>query len=542
MTKLNGKTFAQAFISGANNLINSKNKIDALNVFPVPDGDTGTNMSSTSKAAVGTLTVTNVDKMPLGDVAVIISRNMLLGARGNSGVILSQIFKGLSLSFTNLKEASVKELLDGFKKATEKAYQSVLKPVEGTILTVIRETTEAIEKDITKDSSVEDFFRLANEFSRQACNNTPNKLKILREVGVTDSGGEGLQALLFGMYSYFKGQPIEESNEEKQAETFISSSEVYNGEFGYCTEFIVELADVKNFDKSAFENALMKKANSLVVVQDEKILKVHGHTLKPGDMLNFGQKYGEFIKIKSENMTRQAADSRNKNVIINQSDENEKQKCAIISCNLGSGIIDRMKEYGVDAIIESGQTQNPSAQDILDAISSVKAKNVFVLPNNSNIFLAAEQAAQSVNDKKVYIIPTKSQVQGVSALLNFAKDNTVKENRENMTDAIKLVKTGEITKSVRSTNIDGIKIKEGQFIGILDHKIIIVADSYLDAAKKLVKKVTSKDTELITIYFGNDASEPDAQELQNFIESHYDASVEVVNGNQPNYHFIIGFE
>ena len=542
MTKLNGKTFAQAFISGANNLINSKNKIDALNVFPVPDGDTGTNMSSTSKAAVGALTVTNVDKMPLGDVAVIISRNMLLGARGNSGVILSQIFKGLSLSFTNLKEASVKELLDGFKKATEKAYQSVLKPVEGTILTVIRETTEAIEKDITKDSSVEDFFRLANEFSRQACNNTPNKLKILREVGVTDSGGEGLQALLFGMYSYFKGQPIEESNEEKQADTFISSSEVYNGEFGYCTEFIVELADDKNFDKSAFENALMKKANSLVVVQDEKILKVHGHTLKPGDMLNFGQKYGEFIKIKSENMTRQAADSRNKNVIINQSDENEKQKCAIISCNLGSGIIDRMTEYGVDAIIESGQTQNPSAQDILDAISSVKAKNVFVLPNNSNIFLAAEQAAQSVNDKKVYIIPTKSQVQGVSALLNFAKDNTVKENRENMTDAIKLVKTGEITKSVRSTNIDGIKIKEGQFIGILDHKIIIVADSYLDAAKKLVKKVTSKDTELITIYFGNDASEPDAQELQNFIESHYDASVEVVNGNQPNYHFIIGFE
>lgn len=542
MTKLNGKTFAQAFISGANNLINSKNKIDALNVFPVPDGDTGTNMSSTSKAAVDALTVTNVDKMPLGDVAVIVSRNMLLGARGNSGVILSQIFKGLSLSFANLKEASVKELLDGFKKATEKAYQSVLKPVEGTILTVIRETTEAIEKDITKDSSVEDFFRLANEFSRQACNNTPNKLKILREVGVTDSGGEGLQALLFGMYSYFKGQPIEESNEEKQADTFSSSSEVYNGEFGYCTEFIVELTDVKNFDKSAFENALMKKANSLVVVQDEKILKVHGHTLKPGDMLNFGQKYGEFIKIKSENMTRQAADSRNKNVIINQSDENEKQKCAIISCNLGSGIIDRMKEYGVDAIIESGQTQNPSAQDILDAISSVKAKNVFVLPNNSNIFLAAEQAAQSVNDKKVYIIPTKSQVQGVSALLNFAKDNTVKENRENMTDAIKLVKTGEITKSVRSTNIDGIKIKEGQFIGILDHKIIIVADSYLDAAKKLVKKVTSKDTELITIYFGNDASEPDAQELQNFIESHYDASVEVVNGNQPNYHFIIGFE
>lgn len=542
MTKLNGKTFAQAFISGANNLINSKNKIDALNVFPVPDGDTGTNMSSTSKAAVDALTVTNVDKMPLGDVAVIVSRNMLLGARGNSGVILSQIFKGLSLSFANLKEASVKELLDGFKKATEKAYQSVLKPVEGTILTVIRETTEAIEKDITKDSSVEDFFRLANEFSRQACNNTPNKLKILREVGVTDSGGEGLQALLFGMYSYFKGQPIEESNEEKQADTFISSSEVYNGEFGYCTEFIVELTDVKNFDKSAFENALMKKANSLVVVQDEKILKVHGHTLKPGDMLNFGQKYGEFIKIKSENMTRQAADSRNKNVIINQSDENEKQKCAIISCNLGSGIIDRMKEYGVDAIIESGQTQNPSAQDILDAISSVKAKNVFVLPNNSNIFLAAEQAAQSVNDKKVYIIPTKSQVQGVSALLNFAKDNTVKENRENMTDAIKLVKTGEITKSVRSTNIDGIKIKEGQFIGILNHKIIIVADSYLDAAKKLVKKVTSKDTELITIYFGNDASEPDAQELQNFIESHYDASVEVVNGNQPNYHFIIGFE
>ncbi|ADN69105.1 DAK2 domain-containing protein [Mycoplasmopsis fermentans] len=541
MTKiLDGKLFCQLFISGANNIINSKNKIDALNVFPVPDGDTGTNMSSTAQAAADALALNNSNH--LGEVTNTISRNMLLGARGNSGVILSQIFKGFAIAFKEVESVDIKGLLEGFKQATKKAYSSVLKPVEGTILTVIRETTEALEKEVNNKTSLEEFFKLAKNAARKACDNTPNKLKILREVGVTDSGGEGLYTIISGMEAALNAEAIKISESEENIDTFISSKEVYDGEFGYCTEFIIELNDEKDFDKANFEKSLLKKANSLVVVQDEKIVKVHGHTLKPGDMLNFGQKYGEFIKIKSENMTRQASESRNKNVIINQNDEQSNKKCAIISCNLGSGIIARMKEFGVDAIIESGQTQNPSAQDIIDAINSVNSKNVFILPNNSNIFLAAEQAAQAITNKKVFIIQTRSQIQGLTALMNFNSESSPKENRETMSESIKLVTTAEVTQAIRSTKIDNVKIKEGQFIGITDGKILVSENNYIDAAKKLIKKSINSDHELVTVYYGNDASEVDANEIKNFLESHYDVEVEVVNGAQPNYHFIIGFE
>lgn len=541
MTKiLDGKLFCQLFISGANNIINSKNKIDALNVFPVPDGDTGTNMSSTAQAAADALALNNSNH--LGEVTNTISRNMLLGARGNSGVILSQIFKGFAIAFKEVESVDIKGLLEGFKQATKKAYSSVLKPVEGTILTVIRETTEALEKEVNNKTSLEEFFKLAKNAARKSCDNTPNKLKILREVGVTDSGGEGLYTIISGMEAALNAEAIKISESEENIDTFISSKEVYDGEFGYCTEFIIELNDEKDFDKANFEKSLLKKANSLVVVQDEKIVKVHGHTLKPGDMLNFGQKYGEFIKIKSENMTRQASESRNKNVIINQNDEQSNKKCAIISCNLGSGIIARMKEFGVDAIIESGQTQNPSAQDIIDAINSVNSKNVFILPNNSNIFLAAEQAAQAITNKKVFIIQTRSQIQGLTALMNFNSESSPKENRETMSESIKLVTTAEVTQAIRSTKIDNVKIKEGQFIGITDGKILVSENNYIDAAKKLIKKSINSDHELVTVYYGNDASEVDANEIKNFLESHYDVEVEVVNGAQPNYHFIIGFE
>ncbi|UUD34786.1 DAK2 domain-containing protein [Mycoplasmopsis caviae] len=541
MTKImNGKLFSELFISGANNIINSKNKIDALNVFPVPDGDTGTNMSSTAQAAADALSTKSSNN--LGEIANIISKNMLLGARGNSGVILSQIFKGFAIAFKDVESVDILGLLNGFKEATKKAYSSVLKPVEGTILTVIRETTEELEKQVSESTSFEEFFTMAKSFARKACDNTPNKLKILREVGVTDSGGEGLFTIISGMEAALNSEPITISEADDNVDTFISSKEVYEGEFGYCTEFIIELANEKKFDKVQFEKMLNKNANSLVVVQDEKIVKVHGHTLKPGDMLNFGQKFGEFIKIKSENMTRQASESRNKNVIVNQSDEQDSKKCAIISCNLGSGIIARMKEFGVDVIIESGQTQNPSAQDIIDAINSVNSKNVFILPNNSNIFLAAEQAAQSITDKKIFIIQTRSQIQGLTALMNFDPEASAKDNKDIINDAIKLVTTGEITQAIRSTKIDNVKIKEGQYIGITDGKILVSENNYIDAAKKLIKKTINDDHELVTVYYGNDASDVDANEIKNFLESHYDVEVEIVNGNQPNYHFIIGFE
>ncbi|MEA4115285.1 DAK2 domain-containing protein [Mycoplasma sp. 744] len=535
---MDGQLFAALVLSGSNNLYNNKNKIDALNVFPVPDGDTGTNMSYTVEAAAKI--ITNLNTKNLSEVSSKIAKAMLFGARGNSGVILSQIFKGFAIGFENKESVSVLELLEAFKAATNKAYSSVIKPIEGTILTVIREITENLEKNIDQSTSFNDFFRLVVQFARVSCDNTPNKLKVLREVGVTDSGGEGLYTILVGMNSALNGQKIEISSENNSIETFVSDNEIYEGEFGYCTEFILELTNKNEFDKNNFEKNLKKKANSLVVVQDDEIVKVHGHTLKPGDLLNYGQKFGEFVKIKSENMTKQATESKNKNIVHN-SDDSESE-CAIISCNLGSGIIERMISLGIDAIIESGQTQNPSAKDIIDAINKVKAKNVFILPNNSNIFLTAQQAATTIQDKQVYVINTKSQIQGFNAILNFNKDDSAKNNLETINSAIKNVISGEITQSIRNTKLHGVKIKEGEFIGIANSKILTSKNNYLEAAKELINKTITKNSEFVTIYYGNEATEEDAQVLETYINNEFNLDVEIVDGNQPTYHFLIGIE
>lgn len=541
---MDGKLFASLLLSGANNLINNKNKIDALNVFPVPDGDTGTNMSNTIQAAIKTLE-SNPTKN-LGDLSAQVAKDMLFGARGNSGVILSQIFKGFSLGFANVESVDVFGLLKGFQEATKKAYGSVLKPIEGTLLTVIRETTENLEKAINNQTTFEEFFNLAVDFARKSCNETPNKLKILREVNVTDSGGEGLFTIIYGMQQAILGNPIAISNEVVEVDKFLSDTEVYEGEFGYCTEFIVELDDFTKFDKVAFEKALSKKANSLVVVQDNEILKVHGHVERPGDLLNFGQKYGELLKIKSENMTRQANESKNKNVNQNKlnNDTSLTNECGIVSCNLGSGLIQKMKDLGADFVIESGQTQNPSAQEIYDAINAVNAKNVFILPNNSNIFMAAQQAAQAINDKNVFIIPTKSQLQGLIATQYFDHSVNAKTNEEILLDLIQLVSTGEITQAVRDTKIDGIKIKKDNFIAILDGKIKNANKSVIDCAKELIDLVYKNNPELqqITIYTGVDANSNETDEIEAYIRSQYEVEVEIYAGQQPNYPYLIGFE
>ncbi|KUH47522.1 DAK2 domain-containing protein [Mycoplasmopsis meleagridis] len=534
-----GQIFASIIKSGANNLINSKNRIDALNVFPVPDGDTGTNMSYTVQAAIDN--INNLAGNNLGEISAKVAKSMLFGARGNSGVILSQIFKGFALGFENLVKVDVFGLLKAFKMAYEKAYASVLKAVEGTILTVIREVYEGLEKEVDKETTFEKFFELVVKLARISCDNTPNKLKVLREVGVTDSGGEGLYTIFVGMEKAIRGEIVELGQEQDSFDSFVSDTEVYDGEFGYCTEFILELTNKNEFEIRNFEKELKKKATSLVVVKDDDIVKVHGHTLKPGELLNLAQKHGEFAKIKSENMTKQASESKNKNLQAN-SENNELNECGIVSCNLGSGIIERMRELGADAIVESGQSQNPSARDLIDAINLVNAKNVFILPNNSNIFLTATQAATAIQDKKVFVIPTKSQIQGVNAILNFDKDNKAKENEKIMNNAIKLVVSAEVTRAVRNTKLHGIKIKEGQFIGIANSKILTSEDDFLTSARNLIKKLITKNTELITIYYGNVVSENDAFELETFIQNQYDVEVEIVNGNQPTYHFLIGFE
>lgn len=518
MNKINGLDFAKALISGSNNLINNKNKIDALNVFPVPDGDTGTNMASTMEATLDFLKENkekNISKV-LDETA----KKMLFGARGNSGVILSQIFRGFSNGLKNYESVNAKELLKGFSAAAKKAYGAVLKPIEGTILTVIRETYELLEKEYAnskEDIKIEDFFSKATAFARISCNNTPNKLKTLREVGVTDSGGEGLFCVIEGIYKYFIDEPIEISDENSDVTKFINDTEVYDGEFGYCTEFIVDLTSFQKFDKEKFTNTMKKLATSLVVVNDENILKVHGHTLMPGKMLNFAQKFGEFIKIKSENMTLQANNSKGTAEKLKlQDNDNKMALCGIVSCNLGSGIINKMVEYGCDYVIESGQTQNPSAQDIIDAINNVNAENVFVLANNSNIILVSQQAAQVITDKNVFVIPTKTQIQGLTAILNFNKETSAEDNLEMMNEAIEDVSSIEITQAVRTTKINNVDIKKDQFIAILNGKIIASEDNFIEAAKYAIEEVLDDESkELITIYYGDLVSELDANELLN---------------------------
>ncbi|WP_027121140.1 DAK2 domain-containing protein [Mycoplasma leonicaptivi] len=542
---LNGYEFANALISGANSLRNSKNRIDALNVFPVPDGDTGTNMSATAMSVVEPLSSVS-ENVRIDEVAKIVSQSMIYEARGNSGVILSQIFKGFSLGVTEKEALDLNELLDALNSAVDRAYKSVFKPVEGTILTVIRETTEFLNLEFRnqkQEVSIQEFFKKLLEFARKSCNETPNKLKTLREVGVTDSGGEGLYEIFRGMLQYFIGEPVEISDKQEDILTFLSEDEVYDGEFGYCTEVLVDLFEFETFDKNAFTSELEKIANSLVVVTDDNILKVHGHTEKPGDLLNLSQKYGEFIKIKSENMTLQANNSKaNKQKFNETSKQIERVQSAVVSCNLGSGIIQRMKDLGCDYIVESGQTQNPSAQDLINAIKSTNAETVFILPNNSNVILVAQQAAQVVQDTNVIVIPTKTQIQGMTAMLNYNPEFDNQTNIELMSESIENVQTGEITKAVRDTKINGVQVNNGDYLAIHDHKIVASNKDWKDSVKYLIKKMIKPTSEIISIFYGDESDQRSAEEIGNFIESKYNIEIEIIAGNQPNYDFLIGVE
>ncbi|MHA3801526.1 DAK2 domain-containing protein [Mycoplasma sp. Z463D] len=540
---LNGEVLSKALISGANALVNAKNKIDALNVFPVPDGDTGTNMASTIAT-----TVANLEANANESVSKILSNmahDMIYEARGNSGVILSQIFKGFALGTADKDVLNTADLIQAFEGATARAYKSVFKPVEGTILTVIRETTEYLKAEFSgKEVSYVTFFEKALEFARKSCDETPNKLKTLREVGVTDSGGEGLYTILWGINEALHDRFVAISEEDNNINNFISETEVYEGEFGYCTEVLIDLDNPEKFDKESFTKRLEKIANSLVVVNDDNLVKVHGHAIKPGKLLNLAQEYGEFIKIKSENMTLQANYSKaNAEKMKQEAQNNEARKtCGVVSCNLGSGIVKRMKELGCDFIVESGQTQNPSAQDLINAINNVNAETVFVLTNNSNIILVAQQVAQVIDNKNVVVIPTKSQMQGITAMLNFNHDFTAEENIEMIEESIATVVTGEVTKAIRNTTLNGVKIKNGSYLAIVDGKIISAHTSVMAAVKAILKTTVKPSSELVSIYYGDESNLGEAEEVSNYINATYDCEVDIVEGNQPTYQFLIGIE
>lgn len=537
-----------AIISASNNLFNNKERIDALNIFPVPDGDTGTNMSSTIEKASQNLEKQNHSN--INSLVLAVSRDMLLGARGNSGVILSQIFKGFSNTWKNLEVISPKDIVLGLEEATKMAYSSVLKPIEGTILTVIRETAENTKKDFKDSMNMVEVLETTFEHAKKSLKNTPNILPVLKEVGVVDSGGEGLLMILKGFLEASKGNIIEINLNATQELLFASDKEIYTGEFGYCTEVIIELKEVNDFNKKEFSKLIEKQGNSLVVVQDDEMVKVHIHTTQPGKILNFGQKYGEFLTVKIENMTEQAnntksqANNNESNPNSNIAEKQIKKENAIISCNTGGGFIELMNEYECDYVIEGGQSNNPSAQDILEAINVVNSDNVIILPNNSNIILAAQQASKLVNNKNIHIVPTKTQAEGVTAILNYSPELSMKDNIQEINSSLKNLVVGQVTQAVKDTKLNGVKIEKGNYLMIKNNKIISTKTDVIDAACALVDDMikNKKHAEVLVIYYGNNLSATEASKIEKYVTKKYDVEVDIQNGSQPIYDFLFGLE
>ena len=550
MNIIDGLTLKGMLKSGANNLNNEKNNIDALNVFPVPDGDTGTNMSMTFSNGVNEVFNNGVED--LSAVAKTLSRGLLMGARGNSGVILSQIFRGFYQSIEGKSEISVIEFANALFKGSTVAYKAVMRPVEGTILTVVREASEYAKMYVESnpECSLEEYLDVLCKEGHIALDHTPELLPVLKEVGVVDSGGAGLLKVLEGFKAFIDGKPVEALKSDETVNA-TAQMEIENEGFGYCTEFIVRLDanNVKSFQEDKLRNQLAKLGESIVVVQDEDIVKVHVHTLKPGDALNLAQRYGEFLKLKIENMQEQhnnltngAKDPSQNNSILSNNEQKSESEYAIIGVAAGEGLTNLFKEYRVDYVISGGQTMNPSTEDFVSAINKINAKHIFILPNNSNIIMAAKQAALVCEDKDIHVFDTKSIPQGLSACIMFNPECDKETNIEEMNAAIAHVKTGQITYAIKDTTYDGLQIKANDYMGILDKDIVITDADKLNTTKALISKMIDEDSEILTLIQGEDATDEETDQIVEFIENEFDIEVDRQQGNQPVYSFIIGVE
>lgn len=543
LKQINGIVFKQMVLNGANNLANKSKYVDQLNVFPVPDGDTGTNMSMTMTA--GAKELVSLEEVSIGKVAKVLSRGLLMGARGNSGVILSQLFRGFATGLEGKDEATIEEVALALESGVKTAYKAVMKPVEGTILTVARESAEAAVDKYEMVETVIDLYELVVEEMQASLNRTPDLLPVLKEVGVVDSGGQGLTYIFEGFLKALKGEIItlEQVAETtgESAQMALSSDEI---EFGYCTEFILRLDEERTpFKEDVFRGRLEKLGNSIVVVQDEDIVKVHVHTLTPGEALTLAQKHGEFVKLKIENMTEQHNEIIGQNALTPAAKPEQQKEYGIISVVAGEGIKHLFEEQGCHYVIEGGQTMNPSTEDFLKAIKELNAKNIIILPNNSNIIMAANQAADVTEEANVVVIPSKTIPQGYTSLIMFNENASVEENTSVMTQAISEVKSGQVTYAVRDTQMNGVNIKENDFIGILDKDIVISLPNRFESACALVDKMIDEDSEIVTILYGEGTNEDEADELAEYIESKYkDVEVTMFNGEQPVYSYIISVE
>lgn len=540
---IKAKAFREMFVSGANNLQNSKDLVDKLNVFPVPDGDTGTNMSLTISYAMKELEKVGEDDIT--KIAKALSKGSLMGARGNSGVILSQIIRGIGKSVEGKEKLSTVDLAKALKGGSDTAYKAVIKPVEGTILTVIRETAEYAVKLAKRENNIEKFLGKVVREANVSLENTPNLLKNLKDAGVVDSGGKGLTLILEGFYLAIVGKPVVPATAEKAELKNVSLSSADNTstediKFGYCTEFILESDKI---DDAGIRDIMLNYGDSLAVVGDEGVIKVHVHTNEPGNVLQEALKYGQLLTIKIENM-RMQHENILEGVAENAEYEEpvEEKEFAFISTSMGEGLASIFKDFGVDHVIEGGQTMNPSTEDFMKAIDKIHAKNIFILPNNSNIIMAANQAKE-LSDKNIIVIPTKNIPQAVSALVGFNPEATAEENEANMVEALSYVKSGQVTFAVRDTVMNGIEIREGNIIGIAEKELIAAGDEVDEVTKKLVEKLVDEDSAIITLFYGEDVTEEQAEELRGELEEKFeDIDVELYYGGQPLYYYLISVE
>lgn len=553
ITNIKAEQISKMFLAGAMNLDSKKEWINELNVFPVPDGDTGTNMSMTIMSAAKE--VNSLENPTMADVAKAISSGSLRGARGNSGVILSQLFRGFCKVIKEYDDLDVNITCEAFQKAVETAYKAVMKPKEGTILTVAKGMAD---KALELADETDDFVYFLDEIIKHGdyvLSQTPEMLPVLKQAGVVDSGGQGLMQVLKGINDALLGREVDYSIEDIPSSSGIvkiSAETEKEIKFGYCTEFIIVLnRPLSNQEENEYKSYLESIGDSIVVVADDEIVKTHVHTNDPGLAIQKALTHGSLSKIKIDNMREEHQEKLIKDAQKIAAAEKEetivpkgpKKDMGFISVSIGEGVNEIFKGLGVDYIIEGGQTMNPSTDDMLKAIDSVNADHIFILPNNKNIVMAANQAASLVEDKDIIVIPTKTIPQGITALVNFIPDYSAEENKDTMMAEIENVKTGQVTYAVRDTEIDGKTIKQDDYMGIGDKSILAVGKDLKETTLSMVDEMVDEDSAIVSIYFGSDATEDDASEIASAIEKKYpDVEVEINNGGQPIYYYIISVE
>jgi len=549
MQSLDGIKFAEMVQMGAHHLFQNANYVDSLNVFPVPDGDTGTNMNLSMTS--GAKETEHSASEHIGKTAQALSKGLLMGARGNSGVILSQLFRGFGKFIEKEAAIDAKRFAGAFQAGVDTAYKAVMKPVEGTILTVAR---EAAKKGVEVAETENDIITVMEAFTAEAkasLERTPELLPVLKEVGVVDSGGQGLLFVYEGFLASLKGEPLPEKNEatlddlinaeHHRAQDFMNTADI---EFGYCTEIMVRFEEGKEpFSEEQFRNELNPLGDSLLVISDEEIAKVHIHSEQPGAVLAMGQKYGSLIKIKVDNMREQhsaiVGEDHRATTPVKKA---EKHPYAIVTIAMGEGVAELLRSIGASYVIEGGQTMNPSTEDIVKAVQEIGAEKVLILPNNKNIVMAAEQAVELL-DIEAAVVPTKTIPQGMAAILSFNPEVTVDINQKAMSEAFANVKTGQVTYAVRDTSIDGIQIHKDDFMALAEGKIVLSTPALKDAAEKVITDLVDENAEIVTVIYGEDTTEENASELVKFIEENYPAvEIELFNGKQGLYPYIISVE